>query len=935
MQSFLEQVTLDLYEKYIKYNANIAIVLPNKRPELFIKKYLSNYTSSTILFPKVYTINNLISEFSDLVEVDEITLTYHLFSSFKKYIKTNENFDDFYFWGQMLLNDFDDIDKELVDAESIFQNLSEIKEFDYIFDYLSPEQIKLIEQFWGTFKTKKDSVNKKRFLEIWNNLYNIYLDFNSTLKSQSLAYGGMIYRDAVKGFTLNNLEKLSYDKYIFVGFNALNKAENKLLEFLKRENKAEFYWDYDEYYLNKGKHEANFFIKENLKKFPNSAQFNFNKLKSNKNVKIISVASRIGQVKLIDKLLSDFINEGTAISENTAIVLADESLLIPLLYSLPEYITDLNVTMGFPFNQTVTYSLLLALISLQKNINKNNEFYYKDVKSILTNPLIANISVNAHQIIKKIDEENIIYIQKEDINTDEILSIIFKQADENNIYDYLTFIYNKILEKKQVQKIEIEFITSILKSIIKINTLLLNSGIKVNTKTYFSIIKNIANSLSVPFDGDPLSGIQIMGILETRLLDFENIIIISTNEGVLPKTGAAPSFIPYNIRKAFGIPDIQHQDSIYAYYFYRLLQSAKNINLVYNSAVTPQNKEKSRFITQIELENLYDIKYQNYSFETNTKSYEEITIYKDDNIIEKLKSIKRISPSAINVYIDCSLKFYYKYIAELKEPVEITEELDPAVFGSILHQVMEHIYKKYIGKNTLIDKQKINKIINDNELIDSYILQAFSDNFFNKRKIQRENLHGRNIIIFEIIKKYVNQLLLIDKEYTPFSILGLEEKNYFKLKISDENFVEIGGSIDRVDLKDNIVRILDYKTGSAETEFSSITDLFDNSVTKRSSAILQTFIYSEAFYNNNSNYENIKPGIIQVKQVFDKNFASSLFLKQKRQKIPVTNYLNFRKDFLSELKQKVEEIYNKEVEFKGINDEIKCKYCPYKKLCHK
>ena len=935
MESFLKLVTQDIYNKYSGDFSNICIVLPNKRPELYIQKYLSEISDKTIIVPKIFTINELVSNYSNLIELDDLTLTYKLFNSFKKYLKTNEDFDKFYFWGQMLLNDFDDIDKELVDAEIIFKNLAEVKEYNFLFDYLSDEQIELIELFWGAFKTKKSSKNKQQFLEIWNKLYDIYTDFNKSLRTESFAYPGMIYRDVYNNLSEGKIN-FDYDKYIFVGFNALNKVEEEILSSLKKENKAEFYWDYDIFYTSHKNHEANHFLKKNLKKFPSQFENDFNNLtNTGKNVEIISVSSRVGQVKLIPDIIHQLQKDKDFDINSTAIVLADEELLVPLMYSLPQDVEHLNITMGFPFKATTVFNFINELISLQNNINKSQEFYFKDVKTILSNPLILQQNADdAKKIITKIVEDNLAYISRDELILNDFYSRIFSICQPQESIKYIIEILEILLENTKNANFEREFIFEAFKSLNKLQTLINTSGIELKTTTYFSIVKTVLSGLSIPFEGEPLGGLQIMGMLETRLLDFDNIIIISMNEGVLPKTGASPSFIPYNIRKAFKIPDIQYQDAIFAYYFYRLLQRAKNIKLIYNSAVSPQNKEKSRFLTQIILENIFPVKEKNISFETSVNNSQEIEIKKDKNVQEKLENFTEISPSAINTYLDCRLKFYFKYIAGIKEPDEVTEELDPAVFGSILHEAMEFIYKDKEQTKELVTEVFIDSVIKNNELVESTILKAFSNNFFNKKPVSKEKLHGRNIIIFEVIKKYVVKLLEKDKQIAPFTIYGLEKKYHFDIQLNNKKTIKTGGTIDRINKKDDTISILDYKTGKVDVKFPDIESLFDVNNKNRASAVLQTFIYSEAFLFNNKTTSKIMPGIIPVRNVFSDNFDTGIYHQiDKKTSIAVEDYKNYREEFLFLLKNTVNQIFSSEENFSQTENTDKCKYCNYKIIC--
>ncbi len=944
MESFLKQVTQEIFDTNLGNFQQVAVVFPNKRSILYFVNYLSKIIEKPIFLPEIYTINEIIGKFSNLVVTDDITLTYKLFQAFKKHTQTTENFDEFYFWGQMLLNDFEDIDKELINPKAIFSNLAEQKEIETLFNSFSQSQIDAIKLFWGSFNNKSDSEYKKKYLKIWEQLFNIYTEFNNNLKTNNKAYTGMMFKDAFSNFTTEKLATLNLDKIYFVGFNALSKVETEFFQFLKKKNIAQFYWDYDQYFLGNKKHEAGFFIKKHILNFPENSKIEHNSLTStNKNVEIISTPSSVGQAKLLNNILSELQKQENFNINNTAIILADETLLIPVLHSLPKTIDKLNITMGFPLKETPAFSILINLLELQIQ-KKENKFYHKTVKALLNHPYIKELyQTDSETIINFITKNNITYVDEKDLQKNELFSKIFLPLTENNKFiDYITSLIEDIyeqLEAKNTDSLTLEYFNLLLSTIRKTNDLLIQSNIEINIKTYFSILKTILSSKTIPYEGEPIGGLQIMGILETRLLDFENIIFLSLNEGLLPKTSATNSFISYNLRKGFGIPTIENQDSIYGYYFYRILQRAKNIRFVYNSAVSFNNKEISRFLTQIKYEELFNITERNFTFSAEMPEKKPITIKKDENVLNSLNKYlttnkKHLSPSALNTYIDCGLKFYFKYVAEINKPEEITEEIDYAIFGSILHKAIEILYQNFETNKTTINKDHLQNIITDNSLINNAIEQAFAKEYFNNIHTKKEDLHGRNTIIFVIIHKYIVEIIKKDIEYCPFCILSLEKAYYFDIKtMANNNSISIstGGIIDRVDKKNGIVRILDYKTGTAEIDFKSILDLTDKNLKKRPKAVFQTFIYSEAFKNSFPNETIIEPCIIKVKEIFSDNYQT--FTSQNKE--PINNYLIFRDDFLQELTNIVAEIFDTNLDFSQTLNLKNCEFCDFNNICNK
>jgi RecB family exonuclease len=950
MEPFLKEITRIIYSTYSKNLDSISIVVPNKRAKLYFNKYLSEIIDKPIFSPDLFTINELIDKFSKLRSIDDLTLTFKLYQVFKKHLKSSESFDEFYYWGQMLLGDFNDIDNNIVNAQKVFTYISDIKEIENIFDYLTPKQIDTIKSFWKSFNTEKISKQQDDFLEIWKELYQIYIEFNTVLSDQNLAYQGMVYKDAINNFTLKYYkENINYRRIIFVGFNALNKTEKKLFNFLKDEKLADFYWDYDEYYINNKIHEANYFLKENIVNFKTDNNINYKNLVTNKNIDIVSTPSNIGQAKLISKFLNEFKENNDFDINKTAIVLADESLLIPVLNSIPEYIEHVNITMGFPISETPAFLLFNNLIELQQTQSQQNSFYYKSVKNIIEHSYIASLfHEDAKQISKNIIENNKIYLNNNELIFNDLYKLIFTNISEtdnisdyiNNIIHYISIEFEKI--ETTANKIIAEHLQAVYLTVKKIDEIIKASEITINIKTYLNILKTVIKTKTIPFEGEPLNGLQIMGILETRVLDFENLIILSLNEGLLPKTSSSSSFIPYNIRKGFGMPTIEHQDAVFGYYFYRLLHRSKNIKLVYNSNITSTNKEKSRFLTQIILENFANYKIKDLNFDVNITNSKEIIIEKNNEIQQKLSKYFiggiKLSPSAINTYLNCSLMFYFKYIARIKEPKEVTEDIDPMQFGSIFHLAMEVLYKDFKEKNIEITSNEFTKILNNKDGLTKALSSAFAKIIFDTEiTIDYKELEGKNILVYNVILDYIIKLIKNDIKKTPFKIIDLEGKYYLPITIEvdgEKQIIKTGGSIDRIDFKDNFYYILDYKTGSADAKFSSIEELFDETKEKRPKEVMQTFIYTIAFMNDQG-IDNAIPGVLQILKVFSEDFSSYIYLKKDRGKYPITDFTIYKDEFTETLSEKISNIFNKNVAFTQTIIVKHCEYCPYKNICHR
>ena len=958
METFLQNIAQDLYTKYGDKISDLCIVFPNRRASLYLKKYLSELTKKPIWSPATTTINELMQEISGLTTADNIKLLFELYRIYKTIKKSEESFDEFYFWGEMMLNDFDDIDKYLVNPEDLFKNLKSLKSIQDQFNYLTDEQIEAIKQFWQSFDLDKYSGHQEDFISIWNILLKIYQKYNKKLSELGIAYEGMIYRTVAEKIKSKDKINLQHSKYVFAGFNALNNCETKFFNYLNNNKLADFYWDYDQTYINNKHHEAGLFLRENITKYKQplsiSNQNIFKSLLQKKNIEIISVPSDVGQAKIITQKLIESNENITESPNKTAIVLADEDLLIPILHSIPETVDKVNITMGYPVNNTPVYSLLEHIIELQKNVKETKNgitFYHKNVIAILSHQYInSQFQKEANELLQIIKKNNKIVITPTELAICDFFKIIFTKTNTYlELSEYLLNILHKVYNslKKSGQEntihtssLEKEYIYHIYLSINRIKDVLHEQQIEIKIETYIRLIRKIIKNLRIPFTGEPLSGLQIMGILETRLLDFENIYITSVNEGVFPKNEAALSFIPYNLRRGFGLPTIEHQDAIYAYYFYRLLQRAKNITILYNSNSDGlQTGEMSRFLYQLKYESDFKIQEKSLKYDINITQSKEITIKKSEEINKKLskfqsasKESKYLSPSALSTYLRCQLQFYFRYVAELREQDELTEEIDAPLFGNILHQAMNYIYLDFVGKE--VNTEIIKNILKDKEKIATHIDHAFKDEYF---KSESKIIYsGKNIIIREVIEKYINQILKIDKNFTPFEILSLEDNYVIEVPVNTNGTIEmvkLGGKIDRVDKQNNRIRIIDYKTGSDKLEFKNIESLFSDKKINQNSAVFQTFLYSMFYQVTKKPQLSIIPGVYSVRKLYTKDF--DFRIKNQESKSYIDNYKSVANIFTESLNQLINDIFNPDISFSQTEEIRNCEYCAYKKICHR
>jgi CRISPR/Cas system-associated exonuclease Cas4 (RecB family) len=960
MAYFLQDIARHVYSEHKDDLSDISIVFPNKRARLYFNKYLSQLTEKPLWAPGYYTINELMEELSGLQIADPLALVFELYAAFREVTKSQERFDDFYFYIEIMLSDFDDIDKYLIDPKDIFKNLANIKNIESYFNYLTGEQIEVIRRFWNTFDAENISEDQKSFLSLWDSMYNIYMSFNNRLRNRKLAYEGMAYKEVIDKINRNTLEEPDTRKYIIIGFNALNLCERQFFRHLRNTGKGEFYWDYDKYYTDNNIHEAGYFLRDNIKEFPPPSGLlsHDNISKKEKNISFISVPSNIGQAKVIPQCLKKAGELSNIDLNKSVIVLADENLLLPVLNSLPEEIEEINVSMGYPFKETPVYALIEKLADINHNARKGKDgkirFYHKDVIALLKLPVFKDIMKNeADALIKSITGRNKVLIGKDELHTNEILVSIFQDIDNPlTVPAYILKILKSFIDIHRqntsgtdvAARVEIDFIYHAYTYIQRFNEIIKNTDIEFTASTLFRLLEGILRNLSIPFSGEPLAGIQVMGILETRTLDFDNIILLSMNEDIYPKSAGIPSFIPVSLRYGFNLQVPEHQDAIYAYYFYRLIQRARNIFLVYNTRTDGLSTgERSRFLHQLYYEPAFNVNEESYTYDISPFIKKPVIATKkaiDSNMMRGYISQHSplcLTPSALNTYLDCPLRFYFRYIAELKEPEEITENIDPAIFGSILHKAVNIMYKPYVNEH--VNENTINKIIENKNIYESAINEAFIIEYFRGQdKNSKIDITGRNLIIKEVIKKYVSRILEIDKTYCPFRIIDLEKhyEAYIPVVIGNKDVrLRIGGTIDRIDEKEEKIRIVDYKTGKVESSFNSIDSLFDHTDPARNSAAFQALMYS-LIYMLNKGDVTIVPSLYRMRDTFDKDFDYRLILKKDGKDVnPVNDFRLLSEEFSRQLQQSVSEIYNDKKEFTQTDDLKVCKFCPYAGICHR
>lgn len=957
METFLKQVAHDLYNKTEGNFTKVAIVFPNKRASLFFNEYLAQESDRPIWSPTYVSISELFRQSSDLSIADPIKLVCDLYKVFQKATGSKETLDDFYFWGEMLIADFDDADKNMADTHALFSNLKDLNELMDNYDFLEEGQKEALSQFFHNFSINQVTELKQRFISMWNVLGDIYTEYKALLESQSIAYEGMLYRQVIEQL---DVEALPYNKYIFVGFNVLNKVEHTLFKKLNEAGKAMFYWDYDTFYLNKTPHEAGEFIRRNLRDFPSElpASF-FDNLNQPKEVTFIESPTENGQVRYLPQWIRENL---TSQEKETAVVLCNEALLQPVLHALPDNVKHINITMGFPLSQTPAYSFVNALMELHTSgYNPNNGRYlFAEVISVLKHPYTRQLSPEAEKLEQTLTRDNRFYPLPSELKQDNVLELLF--TPRRNNLDLCSMLSEALKEVAVIYQQQAAshsdafdqlYRESLFKTYTLVNrfhTLIESKELNVQAGTFQRLLTRVMSSSSIPFHGEPAIGMQVMGVLETRNLDFRHLIMLSVNEGQLPKAGGDSSFIPYNLRKAFGMTTIDHKIAVYAYYFYRLMQRTEKVTLVYNTATDGINRgELSRFMLQFLIEWGYPVLRKQLEAAQSPQSSAPIIIEKTPDVMERMKSVfdirnnpkALISPSALNCYLDCPLKFYYKYVALLSAPDEVTADIDSAKFGSIFHYAAEHIYKDLTAHGKLISKENLETLLKDEVRLQTYVDNGFKELFFNLPPNEQPEYNGIQLINSAVIVKYIQQLLRNDLRYAPFTFVGSEQRIFENIEIctsTGDIQSRIGGIIDRIDSKGESLRIVDYKTGGDADTPANVQSLFIPDK-KRSNYVFQTFLYAsivcKKLREKNDN-RLVAPALLYIHRAASENYSPVIQMGEPRKpKEPVDNFAQHEGDFRENLKTLLEDIFNPDISFTQTEIEDKCAYCDFKALCKK
>lgn len=1032
MKTFLQELAEDLFVKQRYETSECVVLLPSLRARAFFNDAITSITQTPVWQPHYTSIDEIMAKASGLQLGDRIKLISVLFKVYEDAFKGDQEksfntFDRFYHWGDMLISDFDMIDKYMINANNLLRNITDIKEIEADLSYINVDLQKII-KFWSNVLPDVSlSEQKQRFLKVWEKLPTIYENFRQALKDEGIGYAGMLYRATAKRIQDGENLNLEHKRYIIAGFNALSESEKILFNYLKSEHNAEFYWDYDNYHVDNHGHEAGRFLRPNLKSYaPKSEISHTNFSTTDKQLSVTACVSNISQVKhIINKLPKKGLNK------DTAIVLTDESLLEPLLHSLPDTVDGeklkVNVTMGYPLKNTLAYSFIETLLTLQsharkdKDSDKPSHFYHKDVTWVLSHPYMKNLCEREANIIANhIRNQHLVSIEstlfnapivinnKFTIECPEVLRQVFvKHNDWKSLNSYIISTLNRVaanyaneiceyqaatkdtdvdehstqhrlIEEKRHQ---LEHINKAIDETTKLARSIENCGIaEFSNELYSTILRRHLQSIKIAYDGQPLEGLQVLGILETRCLDFKNVIILSMTDANFPGNHTdQASCIPYGLRLAYHMPTPEDHEAVYAYYFYRLLQRAERVDMLYCSRADDKSTgECSRYIYQLEFESGHTISKHSVGVNVTIEQEQALEVAKDDAVMKSLErfidnSDASLSPTALFRYVECPLKFYFASIARIRTRNELTDKIDAPTFGNILHKAMEQLYKDFLfteesGKVGEESKLKpkynqneiITKIIEDydkweqenkskkeqnleqqgnSSIIEKYVDDAIIKLLYDSKNIEPQDFPGDTQLVKDIIIKYIRHgILRHDSKRENAKVMALERVIDYRYEIEDENgkkSIKISGIADRIDeLTENTIQLIDYKSGATpHLEFAGIDSLFNGKYQQRISNIFQTLLYSMILSRKCPNMK-VKPSLYYASRMLNDKYSPFISIKEQRGAGEVIeDYRVVGEEYETKLTNIFKEMFNKDIPFRQAEDINTCNRCDYRKIC--
>lgn len=908
MTTFIDKVLQEILSRDT-HISEYTFILPSKRAGSYLLHQLAAHTKQPIFAPKILSIEDFAQEVSGLQSVDNVTALFEFYSAYKECTpKENlEDFDTFSSWAQALLHDFNEIDRYLIDYKSFFGYLSKIQEVSH----------------WSLQKERTSLM--ENYLSFWNKLPLYYEQLKQQLEKRDVAYQGMVYRRASE--RIEDYQKENKNPHVFIGFNALNTAEQEIFQYLLEKGSAEIFWDIEESFFRDEEHDVSHFHRSYTSRWPYYKKHSIQNFSADfcrdKHIEVIGVPKNIGQAKYVGELLAKMSSEEI---RKTAVVLGDENLLLPTLNSLPSNVEEVNVTMGFALKNAPVAFLFDHLLKIHSG--HKDDWYYKDLSGLISHPLFQTVTKGkSHELLEKIKKENLVYLSPEYIlnhastETAEIYKLCFSHWGDNpnraiaNLLELIYLIKNSLDPKKD--KIGLEFLYQLHLMLNKLSNLLQEYPHIKTIKTLYAVYKSLVSMQTVDFRGKPFTGLQLMGVLESRVLDFKNVILLSVNEGVLPAGKGSNSFIPFDLKCAYNLPTYKEKDAIYAYHFYHLLQRASNAYLLYNTESDGLNAgEKSRFLLQLEMEKKEQHTLSHYTImpKVPTIKSECQVIYKTPAVMAQLAAVagRGFSPSALTTYVRNPLDFYKQYVLGIREREEVEETVAYNTLGTVVHDTLEKFYKQWEGEELTIENLEKAIAETAKEIHNQFYIHYTSQPIKN----------GKNLLIFEVAKRYVTNFLKSEisnvKKGNRIRILQVENSLSCRFPMDELPFpVQLKGMVDRVDIYNGKMRIIDYKTGKVEQNKVEIVDWDEiNTDYDKYSKPFQVLMYVYLLNAEKAISEPVEAGIISFKNL-QNGFLK--FLKKDKNGRGATKDPEITKDILdafeNQLRNLILEICNPNIPF--------------------
>lgn len=957
-KSFLSLVAADLLKKFGNNLHRVAVVFPNKRASLFLNQELARLCAEPVWAPRYTTMADLFLRMTDLSRAESIDAVCTLYRIYCEELggETTETLDQFYGWGEMLLADFDDIDKHMADARGLFANIHDLQELSDL-SFLTPEQEEALRHFFQQFDLEHSSVLRDRFLQLWAHMYCLYTRLKDTLQERGVLYEGALFRRVAEQLSNSGVREELFSRLpehiVFAGFNVLNDVEERLMLALKKEGRALFYWDYDVFYTRQEQNEAGLFMRRNLSLFGNELPAEeFDNLARLRDITFISTGSDNAQARYVTPWLRGELDPKT---NRNAIVLCDESQLLPVLHSIPHegepgHPKGMNATMGFPLRDTPVFSFITALVSLQTEgyDAARRKFRRSMLLTVQKHPYYKLVDTALVEQYTEGDNERLLLYLVELI---EQVGKDFARIEQPNLYQqlYIEAIF-------QTHRILQQLLQLIRRP---------DMPLQVEQITLRRLLRSLMAGTNIPFHGEPATGIQIMGVLETRCLDFSRMLVLNLEEGKLPKNVHESSLIPATLREAFGLTTIRHKVAVYAYYFYRLIQRAEHVTCLYNENSTgATHHEISRFLRQLQAETSLPIRHQRIATEPHIGENRELKAEKTPEIMAFMHSRyacdgqegnrpQTLSPTAINTYINCPLRFYYRYVAHLQIQEDPEDRELLPLLGTIFHDTAELIYRRIMARNgnRTILHEHLNPYVAQPQLFiaplldilfDVHLFHPIDDDTQRARRIQeilasghtpKNEYYGEQIIYYNVLLKYLTNLLRFDLRHTPFTMVGMEVDRTLDLTVDTPSgpiTLRTGGRVDRIDIMDGKCRIVDYKTGNSHVDGATGMEQIFVPSSRRNGYYLQTMLYALAELLHKEPSAPVVPALFFVGKAYNDTEYNPIL---KLGRSPIEDFADHAEEFMEGLKAVLTELFDPQIPFTQTAQTDQCVHCPYRMLC--